>query len=59
MSHDEFAVPAPPVTGVSEIDHFLTALNLTDSVTTHPEQLSAALDVLQRMLNQSRADSGL
>lgn len=41
----------PPVTGVAPIDEALDRLDLGDDVTTHPAELAAALEVLQRVLN--------
>ncbi len=41
----------PPVTGVPRIDDALTRLRLDPDVATHPAELTAALEVLQRALN--------
>jgi len=47
---------APPVTGVAGIDEALAGLELGDDLAGHHPQLTAALDVLQRALNDPPAD---
>ncbi len=41
----------PPVTGVAPIDEALAQLDLGEDVATHPAELAAALEVLQRVLS--------
>lgn len=50
MSTPQPPVP-PPVTGVAAVDEALAGLQLGEDVATHPADLAAALDVLQRALN--------
>jgi hypothetical protein len=45
-------IEPPPETGVAEIDAALADLELGAEVSTHPEQLAAALEVLQQALNR-------
>lgn len=43
-------LPPPPVTGNHEIDRALAGLDLSADPAEHPEQIAAALDVVQRVL---------
>lgn len=46
-------VPPPPVTGVPEIDSALADVRLDGPVAAHHQQLSAAVEALQRALRAS------
>lgn len=46
--------PAPPTTGVPEIDAALAAVTLDGPVAEHHQQLSAAVEVLQQALRSPR-----
>lgn len=50
MTTPEPPVP-PPMTGVARIDDAMAGLDLGEDVATHPAELAAALEVLQRALN--------
>ena len=43
----------PPRTGVPQVDEALDQLVLGEDVSTHPAALAAAVEALQRALNQS------
>jgi hypothetical protein len=55
---DDAEVPLaapPPVTGVAEIDEALAAVDLSGEVSTHPQALAEALEVLQAALNRPQS----
>lgn len=43
-------MPDPPETGNHDIDRALASVDLSGDVAGHPEQISAALDAIQRAL---------
>ncbi len=47
---ESMPVPAPPSTGVAEIDAALAAVRLDGPVGEHHQQLSAAVEALQQAL---------
>jgi hypothetical protein len=46
----ESASTPPPSTGIAQLDEALANVNLTGPVAEHPEQLAAAVEVLQQTL---------
>lgn len=42
----------PPKSGIAALDEALEAVDLTGPVNEHPEQLAAAVEVLQQLLRQ-------
>ncbi|WP_377105283.1 hypothetical protein [Propionicimonas sp. T2.31MG-18] len=50
MTEPQTPAAEPPVTGVAEIDDALAAVRLDGPVSEHHQQLSAAVEVLQRAL---------